>query len=51
MRTSNPILKESTFDSFTYLTGEERAQGMTIKGTSLKALLLIVLALITASIT
>lgn len=50
MQSSNPFLKEDTFDDYQYITGEDRpiattGPGMTVGGTAGKALILILLAL------
>jgi len=54
MQSSNPFLKEDTFDNYKYITGEDRpiattGPGMTVGGTAGKALILILLALATTA--
>jgi uncharacterized YccA/Bax inhibitor family protein len=39
-RSSNPVLKESTFDGYAYITGQPAAAKMTVSGTINKALIL-----------
>ncbi|HVL39045.1 MAG TPA: Bax inhibitor-1/YccA family protein [Fimbriimonadaceae bacterium] len=51
MRTSNPFLKEDTFSRHAYLTGEDPATLMTVKGTANKCLIMLALAMVTFGLT
>lgn len=48
MRSSNPVLKDSTFDSHAYLTGQAPVARMTLSGTLNKCLLLFAILMATA---
>ncbi len=48
-RTSNPTLREDTFNRYAYLTGTDASERMTINGTLTKSLCLLFFAVVTAT--
>lgn len=51
MRTSNPTLRKDTFNRFSYLTGEDPAALMSVRGSINKALLLLAMTVASATVT